>query len=68
MKIEFHDSEYRFEHGHAPKGYGYWLFSFEGLEFWAKGTLSEAKKQCREHIREIAPAGYSETVDVNIEP
>jgi len=68
MKIEFTDREYRFEHGHAPKGRGWWFFKFEGHEFEATGTLTEAKKKCREHIREIAPKDYVGTVYVNIEP
>ena len=70
MKIEFTDSEYRFEHGHAPKGRGGWIFQFEGQEYWAKGcqTLTEAKKEVKEHIKKIAPEGYTETVYVNIMP
>ena len=68
MKIEFSDREYRFEHGKAPKGYGHWYFTFEGLGRWEVGTLTEAKKKVKEHIREIAPKGYAETVYVNIEP
>lgn len=68
MKYEFSDSEYRFENGHAPKGYGYWGFSFEGLEFWAYGTLTEAKKACKAEIRRVAPADYIGTVFINILP
>lgn len=68
MKIEFTDSEYRFENGHAPKGYGCWGFSFEGREFWATGTLTQAKKSCREEIRRVAPIGYGLPVTVNILP
>lgn len=68
MKIEFTDSEYRFENGRAPKGYGMWEFSFEGYEFWAPGTLTEAKKACRAKVREVAPAGYVGSVIVNILP
>ena len=68
MKIEFTDTEYRFEHGKAPRGYGVWLFAFEGYTFEARGTLTEAKKACRNHIRVIAPADYVGTVIVNVEP
>ena len=69
MKIEFTDSEYRFESGHAPKGYGRWGFEFEGsYEFWHTGTLTEAKKACREYVKKVAPVGYAETVTVNILP
>ena len=68
MTIEFTDAEYRFEDGHAPKGYGFWGFEFEGHEFWAKGTLTEAKKACRAEVRRLAPAGYKGYVSVNILP
>ena len=68
MKIEFTDTEYRIENGRAPKGYGYWGFGFEGREFWAYGTLTEAKKKCRECVRECAPVGYDGTVYVNVLP
>ena len=68
MKIEFSNREYINEHGKAPKGYGYWYFTFEGFERWERGTLTEAKKKCSDFIRAIAPKGYKETVVVNIEP
>ena len=68
MTIVFKDGEYRFEHGHAPKGFGHWCFTFEGYERWERGTLTEAKKKCRQYIRQLAPAGYSGTVYVNVEP
>lgn len=68
MKIEFTDREYRFENGHAPKGYGHWLFSFEGYTYWTQGTLSEAKRHCCEYVKKVAPADYAGTVYVNIEP
>lgn len=68
MRIEFSDREYRYEHDRAPRGRGWWLFTFEGHEFEHIGTLTEAKQACREHIRKIAPADYAGTVRVNIEP
>lgn len=68
MKIEFTDREYCYEHGKGPKGYGRWGFEFEGHEFWATGTLGEAKKACKAEIRRIAPEGYTETVYANILP
>ena len=68
MKIEFTDKEYRFENGHAPKGFGYWGFQFEGHEFWASGTLTDAKKACKEEIKRLAPDGYTGYVIVNIMP
>ena len=68
MKIIFTDTEYKFENGHAPKGYGHWLFTFEGHERWEVGTLTEAKKKVKEYIKQIAPTGYAEDVYVNIEP
>lgn len=68
MKIYFSDKEYKFEHGKAPRGYGWWLFKFEGYEFSHSGTLTEAKKKCREYVRSVAPADYSGIVRVNVEP
>lgn len=68
MRIEFTDTEYKFEHGTAPRGYGRWFFTFEGYERWESGTLTEAKKKCREYIKQVAPADYVGTVYVNIEP
>ena len=70
MKIEFTDSEYRFEHGHAPKGRGCWIFEFEGMDYTARAgqTLMEAKKEVKEQIKNIAPKGYIGTVYVNIAP
>lgn len=68
MKIEFTDREYRFENGKAPKGYGFWGFSFEGYEFWHTGTLTEAKKACKNYIKQVAPADYVGFVTVNILP
>lgn len=68
MKIEFTDREYRYENGHAPRGIGFWGFNFEGHEFWASGTLSEAKKKCMKEVRRLAPDGYPGTVHVNILP
>ena len=51
-----------------PRGYGYWGFEFEGHEFWTTGTLTEAKKACRAHIKEVAPEGYKGYVIVNVLP
>lgn len=68
MGIEFTTSEYRFEHGKDPKGYGFWGFEFEGHEFWHSGTLTEAKKECRKEVKRLAPEGYEGYVFVNILP
>jgi len=68
MKISFSDTEYRREHGSNPKGYGFWGFTFEGYEFWASGTLTDAKKKCKEEIKRVAPEGYTGIVTVNILP
>ena len=70
LHIEFTDREYRYEHGHAPKGRGCWMFEFEGIEYTARccQTLTEAKKEVREHIKKIAPEGYDQWIYVNIMP
>lgn len=71
MRIEFTDTEYRFEHGKAPRGYGMWGFQYgrtEDTMFWASGTLTEAKKACREYVKAKAPQDYIGTIHVNILP
>lgn len=68
MKIEFTTSEYKFENGRSPKGYGYWGFSFEGYQFWVSGNYGDAKRACGEEVRRLAPKGYAGTVIVNVLP
>lgn len=68
MRIWFDDNEYRYEHNKAPKGYGCWGFTFEGHEFWAHGTLTEAKKACRQEVKRLAPKNYKDDVWVNVLP
>jgi hypothetical protein len=68
MTIEFTDREYIFEHGKRPRGYGCWCFEFEGYQHWEHGTLTEAKKQCRKFIKEVAPEDYKGLVLVNVAP
>ncbi len=68
MTIYFTTREYEMEHGRKPRGRGGWMFEFEGYEYVAIGTLTEAKKKCREYIKEIAPEGYTEDVYVNVLP
>lgn len=71
MKIIFYTGEYENEHGRTPKGRGHWGFTFEGYEFWARGTYAEAKKACREEVYRLAPRDskgrmYTGTVDVKV--
>ena len=68
MRIEFNNNRYRFNHGKAPRGYGWWLFTYEGQEFQHTGTLTEAKKACAEHIRKTMPTDRTKTVRVTVEP
>lgn len=68
MAIVFTTREYLRDHGRLPRGRGYWGFEFEGRDFWATGTLTEAKAACVRHIREIAPKGYDKVVYVNVLP
>ena len=67
MDIEFSTREYEWTYGHKPRGYGWWYFTFEGLDFSATGKYSEAKRACVKHIHEIAPHGYKGHVIVNVE-
>jgi len=66
MRIEFDTTKYAYEYGHTPRGYGFWGFAFEGYEFWAKGTYTEAKRACVADVRQKAPAGYAGTVRVDV--
>ena len=68
MTIDFTDREYLRDHGRKPKGRGFWGFEFEGYQFWATGTLTEAKKACRAEVKRLAPEGYTGFVIVNILP
>lgn len=65
-QIEFSTWEYLKAHGKQPKGRGSWIFFFEGYEFWGYGTLTEAKKQCIQYIKSVAPADYDKPVIVTI--
>lgn len=67
MRIEFSDSNYKWTYGKAPKGYGCWAFKFEGYEVFAPAsTYAEAKKWCKQKIKELAPEGYTDTVYVEV--
>lgn len=66
MTIEFSDRDYVWTYGHSPRGRGWWWFFFEGQEFTASGTFTEAKRACVKHIREIAPKGYQGHVIVRV--
>lgn len=68
MRIKFMTDDYRWVHGKAPRGRGFWAFEFEGQNFYSEGTLTEAKKACRDEIMMLAPQGYTETVYVNVLP
>lgn len=61
VQIVFSDREYIYEHGHAPKGRGCWMFEIEGIEYTAGccKTLTEAKKEVSEYIRSVVPDGYT---------
>jgi len=52
MKIEFSNRQQLIAFGKCHRGYGNWGFEYLGKEFWATGTLTEAKKACREHIKQ----------------
>ena len=68
MTIEFTTREYQWVHGRMPKGRGWWMFKFEGYNFEHIGTLTEAKKACKEYIKKLAPVDYVGIVYVNVEP
>lgn len=51
MKIEFSNRQQLIAYGRVMRGYGNWGFEYLGKRFWTTGTLTEAKKACREYIR-----------------
>lgn len=52
MKVEFSNRQQLIAYGKVMRGYGLWGFEYLGKEFWTTGTLTEAKKACREHIKQ----------------
>jgi hypothetical protein len=66
MTIEFSTRDYRWAYGKEPRGRGWWWFFFEGQEFSACGTYTEAKRACVERVRELAPKGYKGHVVVTV--
>lgn len=52
MKVEFSNRQQLIAYGKVMLGYGLWGFEYLGKEFWTTGTLTEAKKACREHIKQ----------------
>ena len=46
MKTQINTSKYQYNHGKAPRGYGYWAFLDKSgdVVMWHTGTYSEAKK------------------------
>ncbi len=55
--VEFHTNDYVMSHGHNPRGYGSWAFSFERNAhvddmFWVHAsTYGDAKKKVREYVK-----------------
>ena len=66
MSIEFSTRDYEWEYGKQPRGRGYWWFFFEGYEFSTCGTYGEAKKLCKDYIKQLAPKDYIGTVRVRV--
>ena len=64
MKIEFDTTAYQFSHGRAPRGEGYWGFEVAGIQYWATGTLGQAKRAVSREIREAFHARKFVTVKV----
>jgi len=67
MKIEFNTNYYENEYGKRPSGRGFWWFSFQGYEFSHCGLYTEAKKACREYVKQVAPKDYIGDVIVKVE-
>lgn len=59
MAITFDTTEYRFSHGHEPRGRGSWAFEIPLRgQFWTPGstTYREAKQLAARATREILAA------------
>lgn len=67
MDIFFDTRKYEAEYGHAPRGRGWWWFTFEGMDYSTSGTYTEAKNNCKKYIRSITPHGYVDPVYVTVE-
>jgi hypothetical protein len=70
VRFEFTTREYRFWHGHEPRGYGMWAFEFLGRRptFAPASTYVEAKRWIRNHIRSELPDGFDNTITVSVCP
>lgn len=65
MKVTLNTSEYERSHGRKPKGRGLWMLSltihdgqggYADEDFEYNGTLTEAKKAARDHVRNCGRA------------
>jgi hypothetical protein len=60
LNIEFSATQYRFNHGKNPSGYGLWAFAEQGgPEIFApySMTLTEAKKWFKQHLKSMSVEG-----------
>jgi hypothetical protein len=57
--MRFDDSRFRFSHGKAPRGRGFWIFENEAREvvFEHNGFFSEAKDEARRFAAKQQAAG-----------
>lgn len=53
QNVEVRDSEYRFTHGHQPRGYGFWFFEIAGQVYGFYGNYGECKKQAQQKAIEL---------------
>jgi hypothetical protein len=58
MRIEGKDT-YKWEHGHSPKGMGYWMFKIADEEKSFHGLFSEASKAALKYAKKNHPKVFS---------
>lgn len=67
IRIEFSTREFFTSHGRQPRGYGSWMFKFEGREVtFHSNTYAEARARCVAAVKAAAPADYVGTVVVEV--
>lgn len=67
MKIVFDTKSFQVAHSKQPRGYGSWMFQFEGREVtFHSSTYGEAKRKCVAAVEAVAPAGYVGCVVVEV--
>lgn len=59
LSLQFDSSNYKWTHGKAPRGFGYWAFEYKGETIFVPGehTLTESKKLFKSMLSERGVTG-----------